>query len=171
MPYLEEFDDPATLRDRLAIRLAGECGLRVGELLGLKLEDVFLEERLLTVTGKGGRKRTVPLPRSLLKDLEHWMRAHRALSPAGETYLLLRSKKNGRLGKRLSPSGLVVAYLAALPLHWVTSSLFRTAHAEAYRWDKVLPGLERSACHGTIAGPCQPIYLGHLRQDGSDRIV
>lgn len=104
--YLEEFDDPAALRDRLAIRLAGECGLRVGELLGLKLEDVFLEERLLTVTGKGGRKRTVPLPRSLLKDLEHWMRVHRALSPAGETYLLLRSKKNGRLGKRLSPSGL-----------------------------------------------------------------
>jgi integrase/recombinase XerC len=146
--HLEQFDDPASLRDRLAVRLAGECGLRVAELVGLMAEDVLLEERLLVVTGKGGKRRSVPLPRSLLDELDAWLRLRRLLGPAGEPHLLLRSQKDGRLGRRLSASGLwwrITQHYRAIELPSRYSGLHMLRHTAGTRFYRASRDLHATA--------------------------
>lgn len=70
-------------RSRLAVALAGQCGLRRGEIARVRGAD--LEEDLvgysLRVAGKGGHVRVVPLPDELageLLALEAKVAAHRA---------------------------------------------------------------------------------------------
>ncbi len=55
----------------LMLRLLYGCGLRLMECARLRVKDVDLDRSLLTVRdGKGGKDRTVPLPRSLRAELE-----------------------------------------------------------------------------------------------------
>jgi site-specific recombinase XerC len=53
----------------LPAELALRCGLREDEIAGLKGENVDVEQRLLHITGKGGRYRSVPIPEDLLSRL------------------------------------------------------------------------------------------------------
>ena len=65
-------------RDRLLFRLLAETGLRVGETLGLHVDDLNLtvDDEHISVTGKGGRRRTVLLdePR-LVAELRRYLEA------------------------------------------------------------------------------------------------
>jgi hypothetical protein len=81
-------------RDRLLFRLIAELGLRVGEALGLQIEDVDLtpDDEHLSVLGKGGRRRTVlidgdSLVAQLRTCLRHTNYRHGSL---------FRAEKNGR---------------------------------------------------------------------------
>lgn len=51
----------AGLRDHAILEVLYGCGLRVSELCGLNLRDVFLDDELLRVLGKGSKERVVPL--------------------------------------------------------------------------------------------------------------
>lgn len=52
---------PAGRRDRAMLDLLYATGLRVSELVGLELNDVNLETRVVVARGKGGRERIVPV--------------------------------------------------------------------------------------------------------------
>jgi integrase/recombinase XerD len=54
---------PRGLRDRAMLELLYGAGLRVSELVALRVSDVDLEERLVRTLGKGGRERVVPMGR------------------------------------------------------------------------------------------------------------
>jgi site-specific recombinase XerD len=71
-------DSVAHPRQRLMLRLAYGCGLRLGEIMQLRLADLDSARGLLWVRGgKGGKDRGVPLPDCLLNELRtHW-RMHR----------------------------------------------------------------------------------------------
>lgn len=57
--------------------LAYSCGLRVSELVKVKIDDINSESGLLHVTGKGQKDRLVPLSKTLLKLLrQYWKREH-----------------------------------------------------------------------------------------------
>jgi integrase len=62
-------------RDSAVIRLLIDCGLRLGEIAGLRLEDVDREQQLLlVVAAKGGRIRLVPYGAKAARDLDRYLR-------------------------------------------------------------------------------------------------
>ena len=63
--YLKEKRSAYALPAELALR----CGLREDEIAGLKGENVDADQKLLHITGKGGRYRPVPIPEDLLNQL------------------------------------------------------------------------------------------------------
>lgn len=73
-------------RDLAIVSVFLDTGLRLGELVGLEVEDVDVETMTLTVLGKGRRHRTVALNRVAMQALDRYIRARRshrqARSPA-----------------------------------------------------------------------------------------
>jgi len=53
--------EPAGLRDRAMLELLYACGLRVSELVGVKVTEVSLSDGVVRVTGKGSKTRLVPM--------------------------------------------------------------------------------------------------------------
>lgn len=88
------------LRDVLVLELLYGSGVRVSELCGLDLGDVDDERRLLRVSGKGGRERSVPFGVPAASALRAWRISGRPLLavPRSGAALML-----GRRGGRLDP--------------------------------------------------------------------
>jgi integrase/recombinase XerD len=61
------------LRDRAMLEMAYGCGLRVSELVGMRLRQVDLAAELVIVLGKGGKERLVPIGGSALKALRAYL--------------------------------------------------------------------------------------------------
>lgn len=60
-------------RDRSIIETLYSCGLRVSELIELKLSDLFFEEGFIKVTGKGDKQRFVPIGPKTQKYIGIWI--------------------------------------------------------------------------------------------------
>jgi integrase/recombinase XerC len=91
---------PATdllgLRDRAILTLAYESGLRVSELVGLKMADVDLDQGLARVNGKGGRDRFTPIGAEAVKAIKSYL----AVSKGRAADLLFLNKHGGTLSTR-----------------------------------------------------------------------
>ncbi|MCS6945395.1 MAG: site-specific tyrosine recombinase XerD [Sutterellaceae bacterium] len=68
---------PHGLRDRALLEVLYATGLRVSELVGLRLAQVSLDEGLVRVIGKGGKERVVPLGEEARDWLERYLRQAR----------------------------------------------------------------------------------------------
>lgn len=64
---------PLGLRDKALLETLYATGLRVSELVGLKLFDVGLAERVVRAFGKGGKERLVPLGEIAASWIERWL--------------------------------------------------------------------------------------------------
>lgn len=94
-------DEPAQLRDRLVLELLYGTGIRVAELVGLDLGDVDHSRRVLRVTGKGNKQRTVPFGVPAGQALQCWLDSGRpAWAAAGSGNALLLGRRGGRLDQR-----------------------------------------------------------------------
>ena len=58
---------PEGLRNRAMLETLYSCGLRVSELIGLKLSDLFFDESFIRVLGKGDKQRFVPIAGDTIK--------------------------------------------------------------------------------------------------------
>ena len=78
-------------RDRAMLELLYSAGLRAAEILGLGLGDIDWANATALVTGKGAKQRVVPIGRTALARLEHYVRSVRPffLRGAGEEALFL----------------------------------------------------------------------------------
>lgn len=61
-------------RVRVLCLVMAHAGLRISEALGLQWSDVDLEHRRITLVGKGRKRRTIPVTRSLSTELAGWRR-------------------------------------------------------------------------------------------------
>jgi integrase/recombinase XerC len=89
--------DPLHLRDRAALELLYASGIRVGELVGLDVDDVDLDRRMVTVIGKGDKQRVVPFGLPAAQAVRAWLdvgRPQLASADSGPALLL------GRRGRR-----------------------------------------------------------------------
>lgn len=76
------------VRDRAMFLLMLRCGLRIGEVAGLKVRDLYLAEKppLLLVTGKGIKERTVYLSPQAVRALQAYL-AERPSTPSDSVFL------------------------------------------------------------------------------------
>ncbi len=90
------------LRDRVCLELLYGAGLRISELLDLKLSDILMNEELLSVIGKGNKQRFVPFGKKALQAIEEYLlKGRSALKKNRKTpYLILnvRGNKLSRMG-------------------------------------------------------------------------
>jgi len=75
---------PLGRRDRAMFELFYASGLRLSELVGVDLEDLDLNARLVRVLGKGGRERVVPFNQSAAEAIRAWMQARSPMVPAND---------------------------------------------------------------------------------------
>jgi integrase/recombinase XerD len=68
---------PLAWRDRALLEFAYASGVRVSELVGLRLRDLALEEEVATVYGKGSKERIVPVGRRAVGALSLYLRETR----------------------------------------------------------------------------------------------
>jgi integrase/recombinase XerC len=81
-------DEPLGVRDRTMFETLYGGGLRVGELVGLNLDDLDLDQELVRVRGKGRRERLCPVGRMAAGWLTRWV-ALRHPKHAGEPAVFL----------------------------------------------------------------------------------
>lgn len=79
------------------IGLLAATGCRTGEVLTLAIEDLDIDQQMLTVTGKHGRRRLIPLHPSTVAALTDYCRIRVQLTPAAPTGPLLVGANGGRL--------------------------------------------------------------------------
>ena len=140
-----EADDPRQARDVLLLALGGSGGLRAKEIVGLDVADVELNlKRLIVRSGKGGKRRIVPLSRNLTELVARWLEVRSGLVLRGEVLeaepsLLISVSRNQSSGRRLTPDGarfIANGYYKALglpPELWGLHTLRRTAGTHLYR--------------------------------------
>jgi integrase/recombinase XerC len=110
-----EQDDPAALRDLLALELLYATAVRVAELCAIDLDDLDPGRRTIRVRGKGDRERTVVYGRPAELALRRYLRDGRTrLAVAASPPALLLGLRGGRLNTRVARS-LVHAAVAAVP--------------------------------------------------------
>jgi len=93
---------PLGLRDRACLEILYGAGLRISELLGMKLTDLDIENRLVKVIGKGNKQRIVPIGGKAIRAIEEYLNNGRSLIVRGRSisFLILnvRGKKLSRMG-------------------------------------------------------------------------
>ena len=88
--------DDSAICDRAILELFYGSGLRLSEVVGLRINDVDLTQGFVDVLGKGNKRRLVPLGRHCISALQDWLGVHP--NPTPECWLL-----PGRGSKPLSP--------------------------------------------------------------------
>lgn len=91
--------DPLAARDLAMFELFYSSGLRLSELTGLDLDAVDFNDRLVTVTGKGGKMRAVPVGRYALRALRKWLKIRPAMTGPEQAALFV-SQRGRRIGRR-----------------------------------------------------------------------
>ncbi|MFC2171794.1 tyrosine recombinase XerC [Acidobacteriota bacterium] len=94
---------PLGRRDKMILELFYATGIRVGELVGLDIHDLDLEQSLLHVTGKGGRERIAPFGKRAAAAMRDYLEARKELlaKTAGEAGpALILNARGGRLTDR-----------------------------------------------------------------------
>ena len=81
-------------RNRAIIEVLFSCGLRVSELVNLKLSGLNLNEHFMRVTGKGDKERLVPMSDRAITELQRWFidRDRLKVKPGEEDYVFLNRR-------------------------------------------------------------------------------
>ena len=81
-------------RNRAIVEVLFSCGLRVSELVNLKLSDLYLDEQYVRVLGKGSKERLVPISPRAIQELQFWFddRRQMTIKPGEEDYVFLNRR-------------------------------------------------------------------------------
>lgn len=95
-------DSSIGLRDRTALELLYACGLRISELLSLKIEDIDFNEDFVICYGKGGKERIIPIGKCAMEFLTRFLAKERKKLDKGKSggiiFLSSRGKRLSRMG-------------------------------------------------------------------------
>jgi integrase/recombinase XerD len=145
-----DLSTPEGERNRAMLETLYSCGLRVSELVGLKISDLFFEEGFIKITGKGNKQRFVPVGNSTIKYITSYVnliRVHYPTQKGFEDTLFLN-----RRGKQLTRAMvfIIIKYLA------VKINLNKTISPHTFRHSFATHLLENGADLRSIQ-----LMLGH----------
>ncbi|HEU4709511.1 MAG TPA: site-specific tyrosine recombinase XerD [Methylophilaceae bacterium] len=131
-----DINQPLGLRDRAMLEILYACGLRVSELVGLRVTEVSLNEGVIRVTGKGSKTRLVPMGEEAVDWVARYLKESRPtimqrqlsdslfVTQRGEAmtrqsfwYLIKRHAAKAGIRKPLSPHVLRHAFATHLLNH------------------------------------------------------
>jgi integrase/recombinase XerD len=94
-------ETPEGVRNKAMLETLYSCGLRVSELVNLKMSDMFLDVEFIKVIGKGNKERLIPIGSQAIKYITLYkdnVRVH--ITPKkGEEDILFLNKRGGRLSR------------------------------------------------------------------------
>lgn len=81
-------------RNKAIIEVLFSCGLRVSELVNLKMSALYLDEQFVRIMGKGNKERLVPISENAIEQLKYWFidRSHMSIKPGEEDYVFLNRR-------------------------------------------------------------------------------
>jgi integrase/recombinase XerD len=82
-------------RNRAMLETLYSCGLRVSELVNLKITNIYFEEGFIRVIGKGNKERLVPVSSTVEKEInlyKNFTRVHQEIQPGHEDILFLNRR-------------------------------------------------------------------------------
>jgi integrase/recombinase XerD len=95
-----DLSQPEGQRNKAMLETLYSCGLRVSELVGLRMSQTYADVGFVKITGKGNKERIVPIGNSALKQISFYLegyRNHLEIQPGNEDYLFLN-----RRGRKLT---------------------------------------------------------------------
>ncbi len=95
-----DMSTPKGNRDRTMLETMYSCGLRVSELVNLKISDLFFDTGFIRVIGKGNKQRLIPIGSEAVKFIDIYknqIRVHLSVQKGFEDYLFLNNR-----GKKLT---------------------------------------------------------------------
>ena len=90
-----DLSSPEGMRNKAMLEMLYGCGLRVSELVGLKISNLFLDIELVKVQGKGNKERLVPIGGEAIKYLKIWLnelRVHLNINAGKEDFVFLNRR-------------------------------------------------------------------------------
>jgi len=89
------------LRDKALLETFYACGLRVSELINLKISDMFLNEEMIRVFGKGSKERFVPIGSSAINWISEYLKNSRPLleKKAKSQHVLFLNNRGTKLSR------------------------------------------------------------------------
>jgi integrase/recombinase XerD len=82
-------------RNRAILEILYSCGLRVSELINLKITNIYFDEGFMRIIGKGNKERLVPVSSSVRKEVEIYrnlVRVHQDIKAGHEDFLFLNRR-------------------------------------------------------------------------------
>ena len=100
-------------RNIAIVELLYSCGLRVSELIELKISDLFFKESLIKVTGKGNKERFVPISKLAQKYIFEYIKNSRNIKNINEGHedTLFLNERGSKLSRVMIFSKLFIFFV------------------------------------------------------------
>ena len=100
LSYSEKDTSPLGRRNSLILYVLYSSGMRISELVSIKIGDIHFDTRIVAVEGKGGKQRMIPLPQPVMALIYEYLQkyAHLVMDTANPVYLFPI-----KYGKKIKP--------------------------------------------------------------------
>ena len=92
---------PEGHRNKAIIETLYGCGLRVSELVNLRITDIHFAEGFVTVTGKGNKQRLVPISNKALKEIDNYKPERDRLPVIYDQNIMFLNRRGRRLTRAM----------------------------------------------------------------------
>ncbi|TFH50023.1 MAG: tyrosine recombinase XerD, partial [Bacteroidia bacterium] len=92
-----DLSKPEGHRNKAMIETMYSCGLRVSELVNMRMTDIHRNEGFVIVTGKGNKQRLVPVGATALREIDSYLEKRRLLNIITDQNILFLNRRGKRL--------------------------------------------------------------------------
>ncbi len=97
-----DLSTPEGHRNRAILEVLYSCGLRVSELVSLRISDLFLEDSFIRVIGKGDKQRLVPIAEPAARAVRQYLsQTRRAFASKRDEDIVFLNRRGGKMSRQM----------------------------------------------------------------------